>query len=537
MTILHMDTEQVKAVAYQLQRMSNDVDYQATRLSNSARVLDGSWSGPSSRRFDRAIRASLSDLRALADAAAILGRRLSSEVDEWLEVDNTLGTMPELHIQPIVGPPWDTVVRPAVEPDQWSPSRWPLFILPVVFPGFYPPGFLRDVGEGAVDAGGRVLSAAEARAEALIHRADLRIDRALSDLLQGAPNGSRESISFAIERDATFKSLKVLHGAEVEVARLADGTYQVVVSEGAMAGGRAVKGASGEISLGETDVSLSSKEGAEALAGLASEMTFSFDPNKPGDMTEMGIFLASLGGSGLTGAGGVVPSIPVSSIMPLDVADHLTSVELAVGSEGSAEFSVSKIVEIVGGEAKLTQEGATGLERSPSGEWQLITRATVGMEAESELLVMDTGAKAEFSYENIHGLESSSEHTRVTVDLTSEVGQSIKATELKDLIPGLDDLALDRDEYQQVVIEYEFAEQLHHPDQVLVYEDGQFRPGPAYNDATITIRTIHGQSVETGISGEAGAGVTIGAGFESEVGRESEMEYVITPGPGSREAI
>ena len=87
MTLLHMDTDDVSALADQLNRAANEIIDTARDLRHSANRLNGKWHGGRSDQFLRRLASATTAAQDAAEDATRLSRRVRAEADEWLEVD------------------------------------------------------------------------------------------------------------------------------------------------------------------------------------------------------------------------------------------------------------------------------------------------------------------------------------------------------------------------------------------------------------------------------------------------------------------
>ena len=80
-SVIHMETEQVRAIARQLQQMSNDI-HQA--ILNVGKMLHGlDWQSPSRERYINKFEQLKREMCAYAEEGTTLGLRLQREEDEW----------------------------------------------------------------------------------------------------------------------------------------------------------------------------------------------------------------------------------------------------------------------------------------------------------------------------------------------------------------------------------------------------------------------------------------------------------------------
>lgn len=92
MPILHMETDMVRGVGNQLQQTADHMLEHTQQLNTTIQSLSSNWQGPSADIFISDIHPVLQQLNQLFDTGTTLNHRLQREVDEWLQVDISLGS-------------------------------------------------------------------------------------------------------------------------------------------------------------------------------------------------------------------------------------------------------------------------------------------------------------------------------------------------------------------------------------------------------------------------------------------------------------
>ena len=87
-SVIHMDTEQVWAMARQLDNLSADIQQEIASLGSKLRDLN--WQSPSRDRFIGDFAVLQKKIQACAEQGAVLGLRVQREVDEWEKTDQEL---------------------------------------------------------------------------------------------------------------------------------------------------------------------------------------------------------------------------------------------------------------------------------------------------------------------------------------------------------------------------------------------------------------------------------------------------------------
>lgn len=101
MPILHMETDLVRGVGYQLQQASSTLHQESQQLTASVQNLIHAWQGSSATIFVGEIQPLLQQLSQFADTSAILNQHLQHEVDEWERVGAQFGTSSSLNLSDI----------------------------------------------------------------------------------------------------------------------------------------------------------------------------------------------------------------------------------------------------------------------------------------------------------------------------------------------------------------------------------------------------------------------------------------------------
>lgn len=83
--VIHMDTEQVRAVARQLQQNANQMYEMGSSLRHQTASMD--WQGPSRDDFFSQLEQALKQLNTLSESGLVLGERVNREVEEWVTAD------------------------------------------------------------------------------------------------------------------------------------------------------------------------------------------------------------------------------------------------------------------------------------------------------------------------------------------------------------------------------------------------------------------------------------------------------------------
>jgi len=85
MTIIHMETEQVRSVARQLDATAEQIHLEIERIASQARGIP--WQSPRRDQYVAAVEQLRQKIQALAQQGAELSQRVQREVDEWISAD------------------------------------------------------------------------------------------------------------------------------------------------------------------------------------------------------------------------------------------------------------------------------------------------------------------------------------------------------------------------------------------------------------------------------------------------------------------
>ena len=141
MTVLHMESDEVRRAADQFYHLTTEIDENLGRLQRTLANLESAWRGPSANSFSSRLDSTLRQLNALSDEGVVLARRLSAEVAEWEEAAASLEYKFDIGF-PIEIPWIKLPFFPGPPPYRFFP--WP-------FPGMF---FPLHPGEGIFHPGG-----------------------------------------------------------------------------------------------------------------------------------------------------------------------------------------------------------------------------------------------------------------------------------------------------------------------------------------------------------------------------------------------
>jgi uncharacterized protein YukE len=92
MTILHMESDEVRRAADQFYHLTTEIDENLGRLQRALTHLESAWRGPSANDFSGQLEGIIRQTHSLSADGSALARRLSAEVAEWEETAASLGS-------------------------------------------------------------------------------------------------------------------------------------------------------------------------------------------------------------------------------------------------------------------------------------------------------------------------------------------------------------------------------------------------------------------------------------------------------------
>lgn len=91
MPVLHMETDLVRGVGYQLQQTANTLQQENQQLSTSVQNLINVWQGNSADIFIGEIQTVLQQLSQFAEVSELFNQRLQREINEWERIGVDFG--------------------------------------------------------------------------------------------------------------------------------------------------------------------------------------------------------------------------------------------------------------------------------------------------------------------------------------------------------------------------------------------------------------------------------------------------------------
>lgn len=508
MPLLHMETELVIEAGRQLQQLSTNLQNQAQSLDRNVQALSHTWQGPSATIFVGEVNPILQNLTRLADSGHVLNQRLQREVDEWSQIGR--------------GPVLIDGLPPYPIDNDSGKGIWSDLIGDF---GRFTSGFISGAGI-LIDQGAQFITDV---GRGTLSKIDSVVDGAFSGLLEQRYPNSKETLKFNLEGDVTVSSVKFLGGSEVSIIHNPDGTYNVTVANEAGIGAEAAAGADGHLQFGGNKVDIGASAEAEASQNIAIETSFRFDPDKPGDMTEMGLLLTSLGMSMPTGVSALTaPLSPGGTLM-----NNIDGITVGTATEGSVGADVSTILNLAGidVEAEFGQGGS--LTKNDVGQWEVATYQEMGGSFEGNLLTSEGGIETKISAENITNLATHDQRTCVTLEMSlndfdatiEQLKLDIPNKNLSELLKQqVSDLSLQAgmDDYEKITIEYQLDSPYESIKDTFITSDGKPDFIALSQNSQIEISYAEGKEFTVGGGGNVGAGASVGLGVEGSVARETD---------------
>lgn len=378
--------------------------------------------------------------------------------------------------------------------------------------------------------------------------ADALIGKEFNKYLPVPPEGGKESLEFTLDGDVTIPgielyglpaSIKVLAGTKVKVTRNDDGTYDVTLTEEGGGGLRQdeIKGKM-NFKIGDKDYGPDVTKGWELIASGITETEYRFDPNHPGDMLKMGLFLSSLG---LRGS-------PQTQVLSTGIQStlNLSQNQRTMRFKGKIEAGgEEKVPELGKGVIEVDVVGGIGWEIDDNGRKYIVTEQSASIQGEGSVSAPggDFGLSGKLSgkIEELTGVDSEDKKLRVTIEVSGGVKGEIDVNAVSKLLPKEASDKLKIDKTGTIKIEYV----LNNPDEALkrtiLNKKGELTL-PMITEisdrSTITVSTSDSTNV-----GRVGEDIGVGAetqtveiGGEVNLTRESEKELFKWEGPkASRE--
>lgn len=508
MPLLHMETELVLEAGRQLQQLSTNLQNQAQSLDRNVQALSHTWQGPSATIFVGEVNPILQNLTRLADSGRVLNQRLQREVDEWSQIGR--------------GPVLIDGLPPYPIDNDSGKGIWSDLIGDF---GRFTSGFISGAGV-LIDQGAQFITDV---GKGTLTKIDSVVDGAFSGLLKQRYPNSKETLKFNLEGDVTVSSVKFLGGSEVSIIHNPDGTYNVTVANDGGIGVDLMAGGKGEWQLGGKDGGLGGSVDAEVSQNIAIETSFKFDPDKPGDMTEMSLLLTSLGMSMPTGVSALTaPLSPGGTLM-----NNIDGITVGTATEGSAGADAGLIMSLAGidVEAEFGQGGS--LTKNDVGQWEVATYQEIGGGIEGNFLTSEGGIEAKISAENITNLDTHDQRTSVTLEISrddfdatiEQLKLDIPDKNLPELLKQqISDLSLEAgmDDYEKITIEYQLDSPYESIKDTFITSDGKPDFTVLSQNSQIEISYAEGKEFTVGGNGKVGAGASIGLGVEGSVARETD---------------
>lgn len=394
MPILKMQTDVVRNMSVAFQTMAEFLLAEVQTVEGHSEHLLNSWSAPGADVYASETFPALIQIKKSTQALLFLAHQLRYEAEEWEYTDATFGG--------------DAVPVPSSSPTNMENKE----------------SFISGVKNSIVEGTTNILNkgvdvlkdVGENVAEKVLTQTDNLALGFFNDLLPQTAPGSEESIKFELDKGATVNGIKLETGSEVEIIRNPDGTYNVIVGNSA---GLGVDYSDPTIkaTLGDKEVGKDGKNKMEATQTVASYMSFKFDPNNPGDMTEMGVLLGSFAATNLPG----MPPGLSQMAAPLSTGgtlfNNIDAVKFETTTEGDLNFNnIAKIVDL-----DVEFEGSLGaggeLRKNDNGQWEVAASADASIGGKIKLDDIAVGGKAEMTIEQITNLETKSNSTMIKLEL------------------------------------------------------------------------------------------------------------------------
>jgi len=517
MTTIHMETEKVRAVGKKLDTDGAQMLSSLHQTQSAASRLNFAWHGGTAEDFNHDLNRLIKKIENQIMVLQTLSVRVCREVDEWLAADRFETS------QLRGGKSWLHNTFSLDDSSDWlSPFRIGKFILSGI--GFAILDGAHAMFGVARDQFNRQIALGKDAVNRAIQYSDELLDDGFTGLLGNPQNGNSESITLEIKGDVSIPGIEVgvpgsfkLESAREVTITKENGKYKLVLSNGGGAGMEEplLPGGEGKLKIGRRTYEVGIDGTAEALAKGEVEVTYEFDPNKPGDMTKMAAFMYGIG---------IMDSPAAPLVAPTLVAlkDNLSGIKIGAGVEGSAKVDASVLTKLAGVKSESQAMMGGELRRDGGGHWESVQQTEIKLDSEASLLTNELGGELTAKYETITHPDGS-QSVKVIVDIKTEVGKEFALKNLEKIAPPLKDIGLSGDKYQSVKMEFTVDAPVETARKMIEGPGINWKELSDNSDLVIYEKT--GREMGLGASGKVQVPTQkIGVGAEVNVERESSHE-------------
>ena len=518
MKVIHLQVEQTRQSASRMQRSAVELSESCDALHRARRRLAGSWTGGGARHFDREFRSCLNQLEGQIEELDRLVMRMQREIDQWEAEDNNgLATLPGGF----------TFFSKQDRLQYGLALGWHI-ITGNVIGGIYT---LFQIGQHWITDNQQQIND-------VILRSDETIDTYLRTLLGVQDKDATHKMRLSIDGEFTIPGAEVGvpgsfvlgKGKEFELIRNPDGTYTLYLEDNSKYGLEHDFTPNARLKFGSQEYKMGATAEAEAGTSPISFAAFTFDPQKPGDLTKMAALIGSVGIS-LPGALSMLPSVPAGPALYL-LRDNLTEVGFAAKNSGEAELSGNALVKLAGVDLKghVKQGGSMVKE---DGKWKVTSDVEMGTDIKWQFLANRGGGEGDVKLQSIVDLETGQASSVVTVTLKGEKGAGLDPSVLKSYLPdGKSTLSMNVEVNQvnEVQITYRLDQSAETVRDMINGPDG-FSIDHLLKNSSIEVKAGQGASATTGLGGEIaiGGGQELGFDLGGELTRSSQKTIYTYP--------
>jgi hypothetical protein len=361
-------------------------------------------------------------------------------------------------------------------------------------------------------------------------KTDPAVKEFFDKLIRIPPDGGTESVSFALNGDVTVPGIIAPASVRGQLAQAAiftrnpDGTYTLTLTSSPGAGVVGTTGgAKGSLIVGDKTYTLGAEAEASASLVGTTQVSYKFDPNKPGDLTKMMLFASSLGMPG-------VPNVPVAP--PLyALSDNFQSAKVGLGVEGNANIAAGLLQ--ADGSASLS--AGMELKKNDLGQRELSTLMTgstsmkVDTTASTLPLSLKEGANGSLEVRAIQNLDTGKTYAKVILDVAVDKNAQFTFKDMKDFLPQgqIANALPSSEQYQKIRVEYTLDQPYDSIKNSIFNESG---PDISYitQNSHIEVKAAVSDQFSLGASGSVALPMEeLGVSGLGTIGRESERTILV----------
>jgi WXG100 family type VII secretion target len=356
--------------------------------------------------------------------------------------------------------------------------------------------------------------------DALVAQSDRITIDVLESLFPEPEEGTRDTLFFNMQGSTKvheFMSVNEAHTMSITRNPQPDGSYTYTLTIADKPG-----------------ASISAFDGILGVSKASANATsFTFDPDKPGDMTRM---LAIMGMGSVPAPWAAYLSIisPETPFLFQELisrqvqdglpayAENLTGIKVSDDIKGSLSAEQKEyLMNIAGVDASAQLGRSQEVRLNPSNNhWEQVSKYELSAELQQQFLMDKEGLHGNASLSIVRDLTDDSQKTHLTIEKISEDGDGVSVSDLKKYLPDaqLNALSVDSSTRDKVIIQYTFDQPLEDVRHIVLPEDGQLSFENLRNQATVDMKEIQVERESVGFENTFGKDNNMGinAGYQRE---------------------